>query len=47
MLLKWGMGSQWGREVLERVVSGNLHKNPKWLVRIIEPGIIEKHQNST
>ena len=48
MLLKQGMGSgEQGTEVWERVVSDNLHKNPKWLVRIIEPGIIEKCQNNT
>ena len=38
MLLKWGTGSgergagsgEQGTEVWERVVSGNLHKNPIW-----------------
>ena len=31
MLLKRGTGSgERGTEVWERVVSGNLHKNPKW-----------------
>ena len=42
MLLKRGTGSgergagsgERGTEVWERVVSGNLHKNPKWPVRI-------------
>ena len=38
MLLKRGTGSgERGTEVWERVVSGNLHKNPKWPVRIKNP----------
>ena len=38
-----------GTEVLERVVSGNLHKNTKWPIRIKNPvrSMIEKRQNNT
>ena len=38
-----------GTEVWERVVSGNLHKNPKWPVRIKDPvgSMIEKRRNNT
>ena len=38
-----------GTEVLERVVSGNLHKNTKWPVRIKNPvrSMIEKRRNNT
>ena len=50
MLLKRGTGSgERGTEVWERVVSGNLHKNPKWPVRIKDPvrSMIEKRRNNT
>ena len=49
MLLKRGTGNgERGTEVWERVVSGNLHKNPKWLVRITNPvrSMIEKRRNN-
>ena len=38
-----------GTKVWERVVSGNLHKNPKWPVRIKNPvrSMIEKRRNNT
>ena len=38
-----------GTEVWERVVSGNLRKNPKWPVRITNPvrSMIEKRRNNT
>ena len=45
-----GAGSgERGTEVWERVVSGNLHKNPKWPVRIKNPvrSMIEKRRNNT
>ena len=45
-----GAGSgERGTEVWERVVSGNLHKNPKWPVRIMNPvrSMIEKRRNNT
>ena len=49
-----GAGSgERGTEVWERVVSGNLHKNPKWPVRIKNPvgsmidKMIEKRRNNT
>ena len=49
MLLKRGTGNgERGTEVWERVVSGNLHKNPKWPVRIKNPvrSMIEKRRNN-
>ena len=45
-----GAGSgERGTEVWERVVSGNLHKNPKWPVRIKNPvrSMIGKRRNNT
>ena len=43
---------EWGTKVWERVVSGNVHKNPTWqkwsplVGKDQEPGIIEKRRNN-
>ena len=55
MLLKWGTGSgergagngKRGTEVWERVVSGNLHKNPIWpMIGEREPSVVETNLNN-
>ena len=48
MLLKRGTGNgERGTEVWERVVSGNLHKNPIWpMIGEREPSVVETNLNN-